>query len=79
MAKPIVDGIEQALDGKAPVYRLDLLSTVGRAAASRLGVRMVPALVVVDGSGQVVLKQAGLPTASEVQAKVQQLLNKNAE
>ena len=75
MAKPIVDGLERALDGKARVYRLDLLSAVGREAAVRFGVRMVPALVVVDGSGQVVLKQAGLPAAGEVQGKVQDLLS----
>lgn len=79
MAKPIVDGIEQALNGKARVYRLDLLSGVGREAAARFGVHVVPALAVVDGSGQLVLKQVGLPSSAEVQAKVQELLGKSAE
>ena len=60
MAKPIVDGIEQKLDGKAKVVRLNVLSTVGQQAAARYGVRGMPTLIVVDGYGQPVYTQAGI-------------------
>jgi hypothetical protein len=74
MAKPVVDGLEQDLEGKARVIRLDLLSAVGQQAASRYGVRAVPTLLVVDGQGEVVYGQAGIPSPGEVKAEVKTLL-----
>lgn len=73
MAKPIVDGLEQNLDGKANVVRLDLLSSVGRQAAGYYGVRGVPTLILTDGHGSVVLTQVGLIRAGAVQDAVDQL------
>ncbi len=65
MAKPIVDGMEKKLNGKALVIRLDVLSEVGREAAMRYGVRGVPALVVVD-AGEIIYGQAGIPRPGQV-------------
>lgn len=49
MAKPVVDGIEQALDGQAPVLRLNVRDATGSQLAMRFGVRGVPTLVVWQG------------------------------
>ena len=74
MAKPVVDGLEKKLDGKAEVVRLDVLSGVGQQAARQYGVRGVPALVVVDGSGQAVFGQAGIPRPGQVIEQVETLI-----
>lgn len=75
MAKPIVDGLEKKLDGKAEVIRLDLMSRVGQQAAARYGVRGVPALVVVDGNGQAVYGQAGIPHSGQIMEQVEFILD----
>jgi thioredoxin-related protein len=46
---------------------------VGRELAIRYGVRSVPTLVLLDGNGDVVLKQAGVPRRGEIVAAVGQL------
>ena len=74
MAKPIVDGLEKKLAGKAAVIRLDMLSRVGQQAARRYGVRGVPSLVVVDGRGQAVYGRAGIPRPAEVIEQVDVVL-----
>lgn len=66
MAKPIVDGLENKLTGRAEVIRLNVLSRVGQQAARRYGVRGVPSLVVVDGNGQAIFGQAGIPRPGQV-------------
>lgn len=66
MAKPIVDGLEKKLTGKAEVIRLDIFSRVGRQAARQYGIRGVPALVVIDHTGQVIYRQAGIPRSGQV-------------
>ena len=74
MAKPVVDGLEKKLEGKAEVVRLDVLSGVGQQAARQYGVRGVPSLVVVDGSGQAVLGQAGIPRPGQIVEQVEALI-----
>ncbi len=74
MAKPVVDGLENKLDGRAEVIRLDVMSRVGQQAARRYGVRGVPALVVVDGTGQAVYGQAGIPRPGQVIEQVQTII-----
>jgi thioredoxin-like negative regulator of GroEL len=74
VAKPVVDGLEKKLDGKAEVVRLNVLSGVGQQAARQYGVRGVPALVVVDGSGQAVFGQAGIPRPGQVIEQVETLI-----
>ncbi len=74
MAKPIVDGLEKRLAGKAKVIRLDVMSEVGRAAASYYNVRGLPTLVLVDGAGQAVYSQAGIIRPGPVVEHVESLL-----
>lgn len=59
VAKPVVDGIEQALQGSVVVYRLNSNSAAGRKLASRFAIRFLPTLIVVDGAGQPILTQVG--------------------
>jgi len=74
LAKPIVDGIEDDLHGQAQVLRIDLLSGVGRETASQFGVKAVPTTLVFDGSGQLVLRDMGMPDAAAIKAAVREAL-----
>ena len=74
MAKPIVDGLEKDLAGKAPVHRFNVLSRIGRQAAVHYGVRGTPTLIVVDGQGEMVLSQIGIIRPGAVRDKVDELL-----
>ncbi len=73
MAKPVVDGIEQDLEGQAQVLRLAVMDDVGGELAMRYGVRGVPTLVVLNGAGEVVLKQTGVLDRAAVVATVEGL------
>ncbi len=73
MTKPVVDGLEQDLKGRAAVLRLDLMSSVGREAASAYGVKVVPTMLLFDGQGQVVLKQSGTVSAGPIRTKMAEL------
>jgi thioredoxin-related protein len=73
LAKPVVDGIERALEGEVEVLRLGVTNGVGRELAIRYAVRSVPTLVLLDGDGDVVLKQAGVPRREEIVAAAEQL------
>ena len=53
-AKPVVDGIEHDLAGRATVLRVDLLSDAGTALAKRFGVEFTPTFVLLDRRGAVV-------------------------
>ncbi|MCG3211758.1 MAG: hypothetical protein FOGNACKC_05404 [Anaerolineae bacterium] len=75
MAKPIVDGLETDLAGKAKVIRLDIMSSLGRQAAGHFGVRGLPALLVVDNKGQVTLSQVGLIRPGPVRQQVELLVS----
>lgn len=55
----MVDGIERELGDEARVVRLDTASRVGQEMALHVTVRAVPTLIVVDGEGQIVLRQVG--------------------
>ena len=70
MAKPIVDGIEKDLKGKAEVVRLNLLSKVGREVASRYSVPAVPTILILDAEGEVVYRHTGMPDRREVVAQI---------
>jgi len=65
-AKPVVDGIEKDLRGKADVVRLNLLSKVGREAAIRYGVPAVPTILVLDAESKVIYRYTGMPDRREV-------------
>ncbi len=69
-----MDGLERELEGQAQVLRLNLRDAVGGKLAMRYGVRGVPTLVLLNGAGEVVLKQVGMPERAEITAAVQELL-----
>ena len=74
MAKPIVDGIERDLDGQARIVRLDLFSPDGQAFFTRLDLGAVPAIAVLDKSGQAHYKSGGgMPDATRVKEAVRAL------
>jgi hypothetical protein len=73
LAKPVVDGIERELEGKAQVVRLSVTDDVGGQLALRYGVRGVPTMVVLDGEGNVVYAKSGSPNRGEVIAAVKGL------
>lgn len=75
MAKPIVDGIEKDLQGRIEVIRLDVWSDIGRAAAQRYGVRGIPTLLVLDGTGQVQSTQVGVPDRKRTVEAANRLLS----
>ena len=77
MAKPIVDGLEQKLDGKAEVVRLDVMSQVGRQAAARYGVRGMPTLLVVNGNGQAIYTQVGIVRPAQVIDQIETIFKSN--
>lgn len=69
-----MDGVEEKLAGKAKVIRLDVFSSVGRQAAARYGVRGTPTVIVVDGAGELVYGQAGLPQSAQLVEQVEAVL-----
>ncbi len=73
MAKPFVDGLEKDLAGKAGVIRLDVLSRVGQETARRYGIRGTPTRIVLDGQGQLVYGEVGLPDSNRILAQVDSL------
>lgn len=68
-----MDGIERELEDDAKVLRLSVTNDVGRSLAMRYNVRGVPTLVLLDGSGNVVLKQVGSPQREEIIGAVERL------
>jgi len=60
-AKPVVNGLEEDLEGTARVIRLDIASDLGQSAAGRYGVTSVPTTLLLDGEGSVVHRESGTP------------------
>ena len=56
-----MNGIESDLAGQADVIRLNLLTKLGQALASRFEVRGAPATLVVSPGGDVTSRHEGLP------------------
>lgn len=69
MAKPIVDGIEKDLAGRARVVRFNVSDEQGRDVALRYGVRGLPTTIVVGGDGEVIELHAGLPPRKKIVAQ----------
>lgn len=65
-AKPVVNGIEDDLEGTARVVRLDIGSDLGKSVAGRYGVTVVPTTLVVDGGGEVIHREEGMPSRESV-------------
>ena len=61
-----MDGIERTVNDQAQVLRLNVADSVGRELAIRYDVSRVPTLVLLDGSGNTVLRQSGRLNREEV-------------
>jgi len=70
VAKPIVDGIERELGGRARVVRMNVIKKEAREAAQRYGVRGMPSTVVLDGDGELIELHAGIPSRKKIVAQV---------
>ena len=68
-----MDRLERELEGQAQVLRLDVMDGVGGKLAMRYGVRGVPTFVLLDGAGEVMLRQDGPPRRAEIVAAVEEL------
>ncbi len=68
-----MDGLERELGERAQVLRLSVSDDVGRELGMRYRVRAVPTFVLLDGAGEVVLTQAGMPDREKITALVSSL------
>lgn len=57
------------------MLRLSVTDSVGRELAMRYRVRRLPTRVLLDGDGEVVLKQVGAPKREEILEAVAQMTN----
>ena len=73
MAKPVVDRLEREFEGQVQVLRLSVMDSVGGKLALRYGVRGVPTFVLLNGAGEIVLKQTGMPDRDAILAVVEEL------
>jgi len=64
--KPIVDGLEQELDGRLRVIRLNVQDPVGKTLAGELGFRMTPTFVYFDAQGMEAWREIGRLDAARV-------------
>lgn len=69
-----MNGLERDLTGRAAVLRLDLMSGIGREAARAFDVKVVPSMLVFDGTGELVLRQTGRVEAAPIREKVAELV-----
>ncbi len=73
-----MDRLEEELEGQAQVLRLDVMDSVGGELAMRYGARGVPTFVVLDGAGQVLLVQAGMPDRDAIKAAIVESLGEGS-
>jgi hypothetical protein len=55
----VVDGLEKKMEGRLTVARVDIGEDGGSTLAKRYGVSVVPAFIVLDGSGNVIYRKLG--------------------
>ena len=70
MAKPVVDRLEQDLEGQAQVLRLSIWGALGRQMAARYGVRGVPTFLLFNGEGEMVHYQVGHLNSDRVKEQI---------
>ena len=58
------------MKGQATVLRLDLMSSLGREAAGKFDVKIVPSMLVFDGAGNLVYRQTGRVEAGPIRDKI---------
>jgi len=72
----MVDGLERELEDRVQVLRLNVLSPVGRVAASVYAVRTVPTFVLFDAGGEMVYYQMGFPGKAMIRQEIDKLERK---
>ncbi|NDJ86400.1 MAG: hypothetical protein GYB66_10970 [Chloroflexi bacterium] len=68
-----MDRLEADLEGKATVIHIDFLSEVGREAAREYDVSIIPALLLFDGEGNLILTQKGMLNTGDMREAVANL------
>lgn len=61
-----MDGLEQELQGKALVMRINLNETVGNEMAKKFSIYSVPTFIVFMGDGQEIWRRLGFPDRSAI-------------
>lgn len=59
--KPVVDGLERELAGRAQVFRVNVAEPAGQELLSRWNLEVVPTFLVFDGTGREVYRATGFP------------------
>ncbi len=65
-----MNGIQQDIQERAEVIRIDRLSPLGRELAKRYDAGSAATILVLDGAGQVVYRDAGFPDRQKVVAAI---------
>jgi thioredoxin-related protein len=71
-ATSIVDGIQSQSDVEVEVVHLNLLGRAGREVAAAYGVRIVPATIVFDQSGNTLYRRNGFPETEIIRQRLSQ-------
>ena len=69
----MVHGLERELGDRVQVLHLNVLSPVGRTAASAYAVRAVPTFVLFDAGGEMVYYQVGFPGKAVIRQEIDKL------
>lgn len=73
MADSVVNGVKQELKDQVDVIHLNLMSKVGRQAAGKFSVRIVPVTLLFDGQGTMVARQMGMPDAEFLLEQIEKI------
>ena len=71
-----MDRLEQELEGQIQVLRLSVMDDVSGQLAVRYGARSVPTFVLLNGAGEVVFQQGGMPNREAIKSTVEEILNR---
>jgi thiol:disulfide interchange protein len=69
ISKRKVDGLEESLEGKAIVLRINIADEVGRAVTRRYGVGIVPTFIVFTPDGRERYRESGFPDTDRLEAE----------
>jgi thioredoxin-related protein len=72
----MVHGLERELGDRVQVLHLNVLSPVGKAAASAYAVRAVPTFVLFDARGEMAYYQMGFPDKAVIRQEIDKLERK---
>ena len=72
-----MDGLRQKHNGRLRVIHVDFLSPVGRAAARKYRLWLIPAVILFDEQGQEINRQLGIIDPRQVTARLKQFQKLN--